>query len=397
MSTKVIRERETGQLLEESAEELYETSPCGYVSTTPDGRIVRVNQTLVDWIGCERHELIGSKRFCDLLTIGGRIFYETHFALLLQMHGTVSEVAVDILSGKGRIMPALVSAVQKRDAAGTPLLNRITVFNATERRRYERDLLSARKRAEETAVELSRVNSELARSNTALLNANEELGQFAYAASHDLQEPLRTVTIYAQLLGRRYEGLLDEQAKGLIETIVDGSSRMQMLVGDLLALSQAQGAPLVLRRTDMEQTLAVACSNLRSAIDESNAIITHDKLPCVTLDAARIAQVFQNLIGNAIKYRKCDEALRVHISAVKESASEWVVAVVDNGLGFEPSFSEQIFGMFQRLHGREIPGTGIGLAICKKIVAAHGGRIWATSTSGAGSRFCFSIPDRISD
>ena len=397
MSTEPGHPTGTGYLLEESADELYETAPCGYISTTPDGRIVKINQTLARWLGCERGELIGSKRFPDLLTIGGQIFYETHFALLLQMHGTVNEVALDIQGNGGRIIPTLVSAVQKCDAAGTPLLNRITVFDATERRRYERELLTARKRAEEAAADLSLVNSELVRSNAALLNANEELGQFAYAASHDLQDPLRTMTVYAQLLAKRYQGVLDEDAKGFIDGIVDGSRRMQMLIDDLLAFSQAQGSPLVLRLTDMEQTLAVAHSNLRYAIEESEASITNDKLPLVTMDAARIAQVFQNLVGNAIKYRSAAEPPRVHISAMKDDSNEWIVAVEDNGLGFDPGFSEQIFRMFKRLHGPEIPGTGIGLAICKKIVESHGGRIWATSKPGAGSRFSFTIPDRISN
>jgi PAS domain S-box-containing protein len=396
MSTHSVNENQANHVLEESAEELYESAPCGYLSTTPDGRIVKANQTLINWIGCQRDELIGSTRFPDLLTIGGKIFYETHFALLLQMHGVVSEVALDLVCKEGPTIPTLVSAVQKRDAAGKALLNRITVFNATERRKYERELLIARKRAEESTSELSRVNLELSRSNAALLKANEELGQFAYAASHDLQEPLRTMTTYAQLLARRYPGVLDDDAKSFIENIVNGSRRMQTLIHDVLAFSQLQGSHLVLRLTGMEQTLAIALSNLGSAIEESKASITHDQLPFLTIDAARIAQVLQNLVGNAIKYRKPDDAPRVHISARREGHHEWLFTVEDNGAGFEAPYSEQIFGMFKRLHGREIPGTGIGLAICKKIIESHGGRIWATSTPGVGSSFCFTIPDRAS-
>ena len=144
-------------------------------------------------------------------------------------------------------MQTLVTAVQKRNAAGNPLVNRITVFNATERRRYEQELLITRRRAEEVAAELARVNTELSKSNTALLKANEDLGQFAYAASHDLQEPLRTMTVYAQLLGRRYKKLLDDEAHGFIANIVQGSGRMQALIQDLLSFSEAQGTQLVLR------------------------------------------------------------------------------------------------------------------------------------------------------
>lgn len=379
-------------LHDESAEELYENAPCGYMSTMPDGRIVKVNQTLVRWIGCQREELLGGRRFSELLTIGGRIFYETHFALLLQMHGNVNEIALDLICKGGPTLPALVTAVQKRDASGAPLLNRITIFNASERRKYEQELVIARRRAEETAAELSRVNSELGRSNAALLKANEELGQFGYAVSHDLQEPLRTMTTYSQLLARRYENVLDQEAQGFIQNIVDGSRRMQMLIADMLTLSQAQGSHLVIRATPVDQTIAIAVANLRSAIEDSRAVVTHDRMPIVTMDAARVSQVFQNLIGNAIKYRKPDVPPRVHITAVQEGRV-WLFAVQDNGLGFDPHYAEQIFAMFKRLHGREISGTGIGLAICKKVIESHGGRIWAESTPNEGSRFSFTIPD----
>jgi PAS domain S-box-containing protein len=378
----------------ESAEELYEQAPCGYLSTTPEGRISRVNQTFAELIGMNSKERIRGQRFSDLLTIGGRIFYDTHFALMLRMNREVREIALDFQRADGTVVPTLVTAVQKCDPAGNPLVNRITVFNATERRSYERELLFARRRAEEAFAELARVNAELSKSNAALLKANEDLGQFAYAASHDLQEPLRTMTTYAQLLARRYQEALDDHAQMFISNIVDGSRRMQMLVSDLLAFSQAQGAQLVLRSSDMTQVLAAALANLRSSIDNTSATIAHDVLPIVTVDAARMSQVFQNLIGNAIKYRKPEESPKIHVSARRERSDCWVFSVQDNGLGFDNSYSDQIFGMFKRLHGSEIAGTGIGLAICKKIIESHGGKIWAASTPGIGSTFSFMLPDR---
>jgi PAS domain S-box-containing protein len=377
--------------IEESAEELYESAPCGYLSTTPDGLIIRANATFATWTGYGKDELAGHMHFMDLLPIGGKMFYETHLAPLLRMHGTVNEIALDLICKDGRMIPSLISAVQKRNAAGAPMVNRITIFDTTERRRYERELLLARKRAEETAAELSRLNSELTRSNTALLKANEELAQFGYAASHDLHEPLRTMTTYAQLLARRYEGELDEDGRLFIQNIVEGSRRMESMIRDLLSFSQAQGSHLVLRQTDMQRPLQIALSNLRAAIDESNATVTSGELPSLKVDAARMAHVFQNLIGNAIKYRKPDEPPRIHISCTKHS-NEYLFSVQDNGLGFENRYAEQIFGVFKRLHGGEIPGTGIGLAICKKLVESHGGRIRAESTAGVGSTFYFSLP-----
>jgi PAS domain S-box-containing protein len=391
VSNEIPQENE---IPDESAEELYEQAPCGYLSTTPEGRIVRVNQTFAELVGMESKERIIGKRFSDLLTIGGRIFYETHFALMLRMHGEVSEIALDFQRPDGTLAPTLVTAVQKCDPAGNPLVNRVTVFNAAERRRYEQELLIARKRAEEALAELARVNAELSKSNAALLKANEDLGQFAYAASHDLQEPLRTMTTYAQLLGRRYQDALDDDARNFISNIVNGSRRMHMLVSDLLAFSQAQGTQLVLRSSDMTQVLGAALVNLRSSIEDTGASITHDALPMLTVDAARMSQVFQNLVGNALKYRKPDEFPRVQVSARTERSECWVFSVQDNGLGFDNSYADQIFGMFKRLHGSEIPGTGIGLAICRKIIESHGGKIWATSTPGRGSTFCFTLPDR---
>lgn len=381
-------------MFDESPEELYEAAPCGYLSTAPNGRIVRSNRTFSEWTGYNQQELT-SKRFLDLLTVGGKIFYETHFALMLRMHGHADEIAVDLACKDGGIIPTLVTAQQKRDAAGEPILNGLTIFNATERKRYEQELLHARRRAEETAAELSRVNNDLTRSNSALLKANEELAQFTYAANHDMQEPLRNISVYAQLLAKRYQGVLDGNGALFLRNILDGTRRMQLLIEDLLAFSRAQNSALVLRPTEMETALVVALSNLQASIDESGAVVTHDKLPKVTADASRMVQVFQNLIGNAIKYRRQEKTPHVHISAAKQKPGEWLVDVEDNGIGFEPRYAEQIFGMFKRLYGREIPGTGIGLAICKKVIESHGGRIWATSMPGIGSHFYFTIPDGV--
>ena len=201
------------------------------------------------------------------------------------------------------------------------------------------------------------------------------------------------MTTYAQLLARRYQEALDEHARGFISNIVEGSHRMQMLVSDLLAFSQAQGTQLVLRSSDMTQVLNAALANLRTSIETTRATITHDALPMMTVDAARMSQVFQNFVGNAIKYRKPDECPRIHVSARRERTECWVFSVQDNGMGFDNAYSDQIFRMFKRLHGSEIAGTGIGLAICKKIVESHGGKIWAASTPGVGSTVFFMLSD----
>jgi PAS domain S-box-containing protein len=244
--------------------------------------------------------------------------------------------------------------------------------------------ISERKRAEEQLV---RTVAELKRSN-------DELGQFAYVASHDLQEPLRMVASYTQLLAKRYKGRLDADADEFIAYAVDGSNRMQGLIQDLLAYSRAgtNGKPLL--KISTEKVLNAALANLRTTIQESGAGVTHDALPAITTDDGQLAQVFQNLVGNAIKYRSA-EVPRVHVSAKKNGGKEWIFSVRDNGLGIDQQYFERIFVLFQRLHGREtFEGTGIGLAICKKIVERLGGRIWVESQPEKGSIFYFALPER---
>jgi PAS domain S-box-containing protein len=224
-----------------------------------------------------------------------------------------------------------------------------------------------------------------------LNRSNEELGQFASIASHDLQEPLRMVASFTQLLARRYKGKLDADADEYIAFAVDGASRMQRLIKDLLAYSRIEKKGKELRDTSSEVALLQALGNLRGAIEASGALVTHDPLPTIPADEMQLVQLFQNLVGNGIKYQNAGIP-RVHISAVRNGERKWKFSVQDNGLGIDPQYFERIFGMFQRLHKREeFDGTGIGLAICKKIVERHGGAISVESQSGQGSTFSFAL------
>jgi PAS domain S-box-containing protein len=239
------------------------------------------------------------------------------------------------------------------------------------------DRIEVEERLRKTAAELAR--------------SNEELQQFAYVASHDLQEPLRMVASYTQLLARRYRDRLDEDGIEFIDFAVDGATRMQNLIQDLLAYSR------VGTRTNAFDTLALgevvkrALSNLRIALEESGAEVTYDGLPTITGDSSQLVQLFQNLLGNALKFRG-SEAPRVQVSA-ERSGNEWIIRVRDNGIGIEPAYAERIFVIFQRLHAKdEYPGSGIGLAICKKIVSRHGGRIWVEPAPERGTVFSFTLP-----
>jgi signal transduction histidine kinase len=243
--------------------------------------------------------------------------------------------------------------------------------------------------------EVRRLNAELGQRVKArteeLSRANDELRQFGYAASHDLREPLRTVASYSQLLGRRYQDKFDDEGREFLAYINEAVHRMDSLLSDLLSYShQLQIKEKVLARVDSEAVLQGVLLNCDTAIRESGTEIAHDPLPEVQSDFAQLGQVFKNLIGNSIKYRS-EQSPRIHIS-VEETDDEWTFSFRDNGIGIQPRYHEQIFGIFKRLHGREYPGTGIGLALCKKIVERHGGRIWVESELGKGATFKFTLP-----
>jgi signal transduction histidine kinase len=238
---------------------------------------------------------------------------------------------------------------------------------------------------------LRKANEHMTRKAQELARSNAELEQFAYVASHDLQEPLRMVSSYTQLIVRRYGERLDSDGKEFMDFIVDGAARMKQLIEDLLAYSRVGTRGKELKATDCEVVLQKALTNLRATVEASSALVTHDPLPTIEADATQLVQLFQNLIGNAIKFRGTN-APCVHVSA-KEQDDAWLFGVEDNGIGIDPQYSERIFMVFQRLHNKaEYPGTGIGLAICKKVIDRHGGRIWVESKSDSGSRFCFTLP-----
>lgn len=226
-----------------------------------------------------------------------------------------------------------------------------------------------------------------------LERSNKELEQFAYVASHDLQEPLRMISSYLQLLERRYKSQLDAEADEFIEFAVDGAKRLQGLINDLLIFSRVGTRGKKFESTDTEEILDQALSNLGLMIEDSRANVTHDPLPLLQADDVQIGQLFQNLLGNAIKFHG-KKPPKVHVT-VNKKENEWVFSVQDNGIGMDPKFADRAFMIFQRLNPKEeYPGTGIGLAVCKRIVERHNGKIWFDSTPGSGTTFYFTIPIR---
>ena len=315
-----------------------------------------------DMIGKTDHDFLAEKD-ADFLTKIKKQVLET---------GKAEHVQYPLISRDGSIQYFEGYYIPRRDAAGG--INGLIGYfqNVTERRQGEE------------ALRLR--TAELARSN-------EELQQFAYVASHDLQEPLRAVSGFLKLLDERYKTRLDEKAREFIDFAVEGASRMSQLVRDLLEYSRVASKGTELLPTDAERALAKALANLHVAIQESEAAVTHDELPAVMGDPTQVMQLFQNLVGNAIKFCAPDRPCRVHVSARKEG-DMWEFAVRDNGIGIPADAHDRIFVIFQRLHARDrYGGTGIGLAICKKIVERHGGTIRVESTPGEGSAFLFTLPE----
>jgi light-regulated signal transduction histidine kinase (bacteriophytochrome) len=238
---------------------------------------------------------------------------------------------------------------------------------------------------------LREANDALERQAQELMRSNAELQQFAYVASHDLQEPLRMISSYTQLLLRRYGDRFDSEAREFMDFVIDGATRMKQLIEDILVYSRVGTRTREFRRTPSESALAKALVNLRASIEDCGAAVTHGMLPEVEADEAQLVQLFQNLIGNALKFRGA-EPPRIDVTAAAVPDA-WEFTVRDNGIGIESQYFERIFMVFQRLHSKgEYPGTGIGLAICKKVVDRHGGRIRVESRLGEGSAFFFTLP-----
>jgi PAS domain S-box-containing protein len=347
---------------------LLEAAPDAMIVVNQAGEIVLLNLQAEKQFGYHRDELVGQP-VTNIIPEG---FAER--LLADDLRSAADALAQQI--GTGIELSAL-----RKDGSEFPIEIMLSPLESTEGILVTAAIrdISVRKAAER---HLSEMVEELKRSN-------EELGQFAYIASHDLQEPLRMVASYTQLLSKRYKGRLDADADEFIAYAVDGASRMQRLIEDLLSFSRVAttGNPLV--DTSSEYALEQALQNLHWAIKDSGALVTHDPLPMVQGDGPQLVQLFQNLVGNAIKYQNPGNPV-VHVSAAPLGRQSWSFAVRDNGLGIDAQYFERIFGMFQRLHKRdEFSGTGVGLAICKKIVERHGGNLWVESEVGHGSTFKF--------
>jgi PAS domain S-box-containing protein len=354
------------------------------LASTPDGvllldkqvRFTYVNPIFLEWLGRESKDFIGKtvpEISPSFMTPETTKIIAERAKRRVQTGEPIVGVEVEHIGKEGKIIPISYSAAGIKDEKGNVIGEVVFLRDITERKKAEEKL-------KKTMEDLTR--------------SNEELEQFAYVASHDLQEPLRMVASYTQLLEKRYKDKLDKDADEFINYAVDGANRMQRLINDLLNYSRVGTRGKPFEMIDCKSVLDQALSNLQMAIAESDAVVTHDALPIIFADESQMVQLFQNLIDNAIKF-KSKKTPETHIG-IEEKKTEWTFSVTDNGIGIDPQYKDRIFVIFQHLHRKEeYTGTGIGLSLCKRIVERHGGRIWVESELGKGSTFYFTIPKKI--
>ena len=400
----------------ETAEELYESAPCGYVSTLPDGAIVSANQTFLNWIGMERNEIVGHRRFQDFLSIGGRIFYETHFAPLLQMQGFVNEIAFDLACADGHPLPVLANTVQKRDAAGRPVVHRITLFNATDRRKYERELLDARRKAEQATEDLRRLNetleervahevAERMKAEEALRQAQkmEAIGQLTGGIAHDFNNLLTIIVGNIELLQRRLPEGSDRLLRAA-EHAMDATRRAATLTQRLLAFSRRQ--PLDPKPIDVNKLVSGMSELLRRTLGEEVVLETvlAGGLWRSQADPNQLENVILNLAVNArdampsggrltieTANARLDEAYAAALAEPVPPGPYVLVAVSDTGMGMDKATQEKVFEPF--FTTKDVgKGTGLGLSQVYGFVRQSNGHVRIYSEPGEGTTIKVYLP-----
>lgn len=375
------KQAEVLQKAEQKFRSLFEAAPDAMVMCRDDGEIVMVNSQTEALFSCRRDKLI-SRNIRTL--VPGWVFHlhpgwDDEWASV-KVQPAERGVELEACPPGSAPFPVEITFSPLNTEEGVLIASAIR--DISERKRAEEQIQKLNTNLEERVLERTE----------ALLRSNEELQQFAYVASHDLQEPLRNVSIYAQLLAKRYQGKLQGDADQFIVFIVESAQRMEKLIHDLLDFSQVESRGSdFFTRMSCDEALDDAIRNLHSLIAESRAVITRDPLPSLIGDPVQLTRLFQNLLVNSMKYRS-EEPPRIHVS-IDGSGGEWLFTVRDNGIGIEPQYAEKVFGIFKCLHpGDKRSGSGMGLAICRKIVSRHEGRIWVESALGKGAAFHFTVP-----
>ena len=376
------------RLTEENPDDLYERAPCGYCSCLPDGTLVKLNQTLLDWLGYTRQELLAHQSLLQMLTVGSRLHYEMHCAPLLLLQGEVREMSYSLRCRDGGTLPVLLNAVLRRDANGDPLVVRVTLFDITDRRKYEQELLRAKVQAEEQREQLRTQNEQL-------IHTNADLDSFVYTASHDLKQPINNLTGLFEELKKK--ATFHDPAAGTMLRMVDEA--LEQILSTIDGLAE-----VVQRQRQLDQTPAEKVE-LRSFTEEiirslpqqpkgQGAIFTLDFEAAPTLRMARagLHSVLSNLLSNALKYAEPSRRPRVSISSARV-AGALVLRVQDNGRGLDLArHGAELFQLFRRFHPG-VPGSGVGLYLVNRLVTQAGGHIEVSSVVGEGTTFELFMPE----
>ncbi|MFD2787906.1 sensor histidine kinase [Hymenobacter rubripertinctus] len=384
------------RLTQENLEDLYDNAPCGYCSCLPDGTLVKINRTLLEWLGYELTTLVARKCFQELLTVGGRLHYETHFVPLLLLRNQAREISYLLRRANGTRLPVLLNATLVRDTNGQPLVVRITLFDITERRKYEDELLRARGQAERQGEDLARANDQLTRQNEELTRINADLDNFVYTASHDLRQPINNMAgIFAEL--KRTTPFPDPEADGMVRMFEDSLSQIMATITGLTEVVQLQRQAVP---TEQEEEVVAllpvveeVVSALRPQLEELKGAFLLDLGAVPTLPISRLSlhSLLYNLLSNSLKYAQAGRPPQVRISAHLENGAP-VLTVHDNGRGMDlERHGRELFQLFRRFHP-EVPGTGLGLYLVNRLVCQAGGHVEVASTVGEGTSFRICLP-----
>lgn len=381
------------RLTQEDLEDLYDNAPCGYCSCLPDGTLVKVNRTLLDWLGYERTALVARKCFQELLTVGGRLHYETHFVSLLLLRDQAREISYLLRRLDGSTLPVLLNATLVRDTDHQPLVVRITLFDITERRKYEDELLRARQQAEQQGEDLARANDQLTRQNEELTRINADLDSFVYTASHDLRQPINNMAgIFAEL--KRTTTFPDPEAESMVRMFEEALGQIMTTITGLTEVVQLQRQPaLPEEKVALRPLVEEIISALRPQSLELKGSFLLDLEAVPTLQVSRLSlhSMLYNLLSNALKYAQSGRPPEVRVSIRLEHGAP-VLTVQDNGRGINlERHGRELFQLFRRFHS-EVPGTGMGLYLVNRLAHQAGGRVEVTSTVGEGTTFQIYLP-----